>query len=151
MEIQITRESPDTPDARGLIEELDAFLIPLYPISSYHGLNVKALVEQGIHFYVLRVDGKPVGCGGIKLCNGFTEIKRMYVRSEYRGQGLAAILLKHLEEESRKLGYGSIRLETGYKQVEALKMYEKAGYQPVSAFEPYQPDPLSLFYEKKLD
>lgn len=150
MQVEIVRESPDTPDAIKLVEELDAYLIPMYPITSHHGLSVQALIDQGVHFFVMRVDGQAAGCGGIKPCDGFAELKRMYTRSQYRGMGLARQMLAHLEAESCKLGYEWMRLETGYKQVDAIGLYEKAGFTFIPAFAPYQPDLLSLFYEKKL-
>lgn len=150
MQIDITREAPDTPDAISLVEELDAYLIPMYPISSHHGLSIQALIDQGVHFFVMRVDGQAAGCGGFKPCDGFTELKRMYIRPQFRGQGLAGKMLAHLEDESLKLGFSVMRLETGYKQVDAIGLYEKAGFTTIPAFEPYLPDPLSLFYEKKL-
>lgn len=57
MEVQIARERPDTPDARALVLELEAHLGARYPDESRHGLSVERLVEQDVHFFVLRADG----------------------------------------------------------------------------------------------
>ena len=63
----ITPERPDTPDAVALITELEGYLEPLYPRESRHGYGVEKLIAEGVAFFLIRDDGSPVGCGGIKL------------------------------------------------------------------------------------
>ena len=63
----ITLERPDTPDAKALIEELEAHLAPLYPRESRHGFSVEQLIAEAVAFFLIRQDGTPAGCGGIKL------------------------------------------------------------------------------------
>lgn len=90
----ISRESPESPDARTLIAELEAELVPLYPQESRHGYTVDKLIAQGVAFFVVRRDGVPAGCGGIQLYGSeYGELKRMYVRSRHRGLGLARLML----------------------------------------------------------
>jgi hypothetical protein len=67
MPVIVTAERPDTPDAIALITELEAVLEPLYPRESRHGLSVERLIAEGVPFFVLRSDGTPAGCGGVKL------------------------------------------------------------------------------------
>jgi putative acetyltransferase len=43
-----------------------------------------------------------------------------------------------------------LRLETGIHQHQAIRLYERWGFQRIEAFPPYQPDPVSLFYEKRI-
>jgi GNAT superfamily N-acetyltransferase len=58
-----------------------------YPPESRHGFSVERLIKDGVAFFVLRVDGAPAGCGGIKLFGReLGELKRMYVRPESRGR-----------------------------------------------------------------
>src|SRR5438552_2093885 len=96
--IAISQEQPDSPDASALVEELDALLIPLYPIESHHGLAVDALISQEVVFFVARVDGEAAACGGLKFYSKeYAEVKRMYVRPGFRGLGLAKAILRHLE------------------------------------------------------
>jgi hypothetical protein len=63
----ITAERPDTPDALLLIDELQTHLESFYPPESRHGFSVERLIKEDVAFFVLRVDGAPAGCGGIKL------------------------------------------------------------------------------------
>ena len=78
MATAITPEHPAHPDATALIAELDAHLTPLYPSESRHGFSVQRLMSDGVAFFVLRDDGVPAACGGIKLFGThYGEIKRM--------------------------------------------------------------------------
>src|SRR5882757_4066930 len=98
----ITSEHPAAPDAANLIAELDAHLEPLYPSASRHGFSVQKLIADSVAFFVIRVDGAPAGCGGIKLFGTeYGELKRMYVRPQYHGLGLGKSLLDHLTDHAR--------------------------------------------------
>lgn len=73
----ITAERPDTPDALLLIDELQTHLESLYPPETRHGFSVERLIREGVAFCVVRVDGAPAGCGGIKLFGReYGELKR---------------------------------------------------------------------------
>jgi putative acetyltransferase len=144
----IARERPDTAEALALIAELEAVLAPLYPRSSRHGLSVEQLLAQGVLFYVLRAGGEAAGCGGIKVFDDYAEVKRMYVRPAFRGQGCGWRLLDHLAGEARAHGVPHLRLETGIHQAAAITLYERYGFERCAPFGAYQPDPNSLFFEK---
>ena len=74
-------------------------------------------------------DQIPIGCGGIKAFDESTiEVKRMYVKPEYRGKGVAGKILMDLEFWAKELGYQKCVLETGVKQPEAIALYKKYGY-----------------------
>lgn len=151
MTATITPERPDSPDACGLISELDAYFEPLYPPECRHGYSIEKLLNDEVAFFVVRVDGQPAGCGGVKLYGTeYGELKRMYVRPKFRGLGLARRLLKHLEKLARTRGAGLLRLETGIFQPEAIGLYESMGFKRIPPFGEYQADPLGLFFEKKI-
>jgi ribosomal protein S18 acetylase RimI-like enzyme len=148
----IASERPDSPDAQRLISELQSHLESFYPPESRHGFSVDRLIEEGVAFFVLRVDGAPAGCGGIKLFGvDFGELKRMYVRPEFRGRGYGELLVDHLAEHARANGVAVLRLETGIHQKAAIRLYERLGFRRIPPFGPYRPDPLSLCYEKSLE
>ena len=145
----ITPERPDSADAVVLITELEAHLDPLYPSKSRHGYSVEKLLAQAVAFFVLRDNDIPAGCGGIQLFGTeYGELKRMYVRPQFRGLGFGTLLLNHLADYARVHGVGVLRLETGIHQAAAIILYERMGFQRIPAFGEYIEDPLSVFYEK---
>ena len=82
-------------------------------------------------------------------------MKRMYVRETVRGRGVAQALLARIETEARVAGVVVLRLETGERQVAALRFYARAGFRPCAAFGDYaamRPEAVatSLFMEKRL-
>ena len=153
----IRKEDPRTEAARTLIGELDAYLDPLYPKESQHGYGIEELVAQGVEFFVLYEDEAPAACGGVEFFGdqngadeGYGEIKRMYVRPEFRGRGYAKKVLQHLEGLAVSKGFSKLRLETGISQPEAIGLYERNRYCKIPPFGDYWDDPLSFFYEKNL-
>jgi putative acetyltransferase len=151
MSVVITPERPDSADASILITELEAQLSPLYPSESRHGLNIEQLITQAVAFFLLRSNDVPAACGGIKLVGTeYGEIKRMYVRPQFRGQGFAKSILNHLADYAQAQGVAILRLETGIHQQEAIGLYERMGFQPIPPFGSYREDPLSRFYEKRI-
>ena len=155
MTIMISPARPDSPEAAALILELERVLEPLYPQASRHGYSIDKLLREGVTFCVARQDGAPAGCGGVQLFgtatgDAYGEVKRMYVRPAFRGQGVAQAILAHLADTCRQHGVSLLRLETGIYQVEAIRLYERWGFQRIPPFGPYRPDPLSLCYEKKI-
>ncbi len=147
----ITPERPDAADAVALIHELEAHLTPLYPSESRHGFSVEKLIAEAVAFFLLRYQGTPAGCGGIKLFGTqYGEIKRMYVRPQFRGLGFAKLMLNHLEGYARAHGVLLLRLETGIYQPEAIGLYERMGFQRIPPFGAYEEDPLTRCYEKQI-
>jgi ribosomal protein S18 acetylase RimI-like enzyme len=151
MPVAISAEHPDSADAAGLILELEAHLASLYPATSRHGLSVERLVAEKVDFFVLRSDGTPAGCGGILFVDGeYGEIKRMYVRPEFRGLGLGRRILEHLTGHAMSHGMTLLRLETGIHQEEAIALYERQGFHRIPPFGPYTDDSLTVCYEKRV-
>jgi putative acetyltransferase len=151
MPISIEAERPDSPEASVLIAELEVYLEPLYPKESRHGLSVEQLLREEVAFFVVRYDEAAAGCGGVKLFGTqYGEIKRMYVRPQFRGLGLAKMMLDHLAKYALAQGVGLLRLETGIHQTEAISLYERMGFYRILPFGTYQEDPLSVFFEKQI-
>jgi GNAT superfamily N-acetyltransferase len=150
-DVVISLERPDSEDAITLITELEAHLDPLYPKASRHGYSVEKLLREGVFFFIIRAKETLIGCGGVQFFGTeYGEIKRMYVRPQFRGLGFAKLMLDHLEEHSRSNGINLLRLETGIHQHDAITLYERAGFRSISPFGGYKPDPLSRFYEKHI-
>ena len=147
----ITSERPDTVEAQALIQELEGELAPFYPSESRHGYSIERLLAEGVAFFLIREEGVPAGCGGVKLVGReYGEIKRMYVRPQFRGLGLARQMLDHLADHAKNQGIRVLRLETGIHQRDAIRLYEGMGFQRIPPFGEYKEDPLSRFYEKHI-
>ena len=80
----------------------------------------------------------------------YAELKRMYVRPQFRGAGLGKLMLNHLTEYAHGHGLELLRLETGIHQRAAIGLYERMGFRRIPPFGEYQEDPLSRCYEKRL-
>ena len=87
---------------------------------------------------VASLDGVPVGCGAIKPFQENTaEVKRMFVKPEYRGKGVATAVLQELERWASELGFLALVLETGKAQPEAIALYTKKGFQQIPNYGQY--------------
>jgi len=148
--VRIAIERPDQPAAIALIDELDAYQKPLYPAESHHGIDIAALLQPNVVFVMAREGDEAVGCGAVVFEHGWAELKRMYVRPALRGRGVAQAMLAFLEAQAVERGMPLVRLETGYLQPDALRLYERAGYVRRGPFGGYGPDPNSVFMEKRL-
>ena len=140
---------------RELIGELDQVLAAEYLPDQRHGLALQTLFEPHIRFFVARLNGAAIGCGGVALFDDFAEVKRMYVRETARGRGVAQALLTRIETEARAAGLAVLRLETGERQTAALRLYAQAGFTSCAIFGDYAALPpeaiaTSVFMEKRL-
>ena len=94
---------------------------------------------------------EPVGCGAVReYSQDIMEIKRMFVLSGKRGQGIASIILKELEAWCKELNYKKCVLETGKNQPEAIRLYEKNNYRIITKFGRYKNSENSVCFEKEL-
>src|SRR5688572_32926877 len=85
MSLVVEAVQEPTDEARALIEELEAELSGEYAPEQRHGLSAERVFRPGVLFFVARVDGETVGCGGVAFEDGLAEVKRMYVRPRARG------------------------------------------------------------------
>ena len=153
--ITLERTTTPTEEARALITELEAELSGDYEPHQRHGLSIEKVFQPHIAFFIVRRDGKPIGCGGIAFDDGFAEIKRMYVRPGVRGRGVAQAVLARLEAEAKARGVKRLTLETGDVLHAAIRVYERAGFTRCAAFGDYlklAPNTIarSVFLEKRI-
>jgi putative acetyltransferase len=98
-----------------------------------------------------REGARPVGCGAVRLiAPGVAELKRMFTDPAARGRGVAQAVLGALEPAARALGATRLVLETGVRQPEALRLYERSGFTRIAAFGEYLGNPFSVCMEKAL-
>jgi putative acetyltransferase len=144
-----------TDEVRLLIGELEAVLAAEYPPEQRHGLALDAIFQPHVRFFLARHQGAAVGCGGVALFPDFAEVKRMYVRDTARGQGIADAILARIEAEVRSAGLSLLRLETGTRQIAAMRLYARMGFRECAAFGEYAlmaPNAIasSVFLEKRV-
>jgi putative acetyltransferase len=147
--------STPTDEVRTLVAALETELAAEYSAEQRHGLKLEAIFTPHVRFFIERLDGEAIGCGGVALFADFAEVKRMYVRDAFRGRGGAQALLARIEAETLAAGLTTLRLETGDRQAAAVRVYEAAGFRPCAAFGDYlamEPAAVatSLFFEKQL-
>jgi GNAT superfamily N-acetyltransferase len=81
--------------------------------------------------------GVPVGHAALKRFGDDLEMKRVIVDATRRGAGIGALLMAELEKAARAGAARRIILQTGDRQPEAVRLYERSGYTPIPVYEPY--------------
>lgn len=94
------------------------------------------------------LDGKVAGCVALrKLEDGICEMKRLYVRDEFRGQKIGVSLLEKIITEAKAIGYEKLRLDTfPPKMGKAVKLYESYGFREIAPYY-HNPHGETLFME----
>ena len=101
---------------------------------------------------VAYLDKIPVGCGAIKdYSNDTIEVKRMFVLKESRGQGIGGEVLRELESWAVELNYSDLILETGKRQPEAIRLYQKSGYSIIPNYAQYEGVDNSVCMKKSIN
>lgn len=136
--LELKRVSSDDSDFSYLVELLDKELWRRYPdtqqfYSTFNKIKLDASVV--VAYY----EGEPVGCGCFRETedDNKVEIKRMYVKENVRGKGIAISILRELEDWAKQLGKQRAILETGTNQPEAIALYKKLGYEQTDRYDPY--------------
>ena len=135
--IRVVKTTSENPDFLFLIETFDTFLWERYPElkKEYWGNN---LIEFNSNVLIVYLEDEPVACGCFKKYNDTAvELKRMFVSPKARGLGLAQLVIGELEVEAKRQGFEIMILETLYKQIEAISLYQKVGFEIVENYEPY--------------
>ena len=132
------RTDSDNTDFQNLVSLLDADLAVRDGSEHdfYHQFNK---IQNLKNVVVCYVDEQAIGCGAFKPYEeNNVEVKRMYVKPEFRGHGIGLQILKELELWAFESGYAECVLETGKKQPEAIHLYQKAGYSITKNYGQYE-------------
>lgn len=149
LEVEIAAEPLTGDAARRLISALNAELAGAYPEpgANHFRLDPTEVGAGAGTFVVAKWRGEPVGCGAVRrlrdaasvseLGVNVGELKRMYVAPAVRGRGIGRGLLSRLEREARALGVQRLVLETGTRQLDALRLYRAAGFVDIPPYGEY--------------
>ena len=146
--LNIIRTNSDNKDFIALVAQLDKLLAELdgEEHAFYNSLNK---IDKIKHVIVAYDDGKPVACGAIReFAPDAMEVKRMYTIPDYRGKGIAYTVLTELEKWAAELAYNRCVLETGKRQPEAIRLYQKTGYNIIPNYGQYINVENSVCFEK---
>jgi len=148
--LEIIRSDSEDKDFVNLVSLLDAGLA--ITDGEDHAFYDQFNKLNAIKYVVVAYQSSiPVGCGAIKAYNECTmEVKRMFVKEEYRGKGIAGKILSELENWARELGFQKCILETGTRQIEAIALYKKSQYCIIPNYGQYEGVENSRCFEKKL-
>jgi len=149
LSIEFREADPLATPASDLIRDMVGEMAALYGITGRIGVPfepAELLRPDGVYL-VGWVDAKAVAGGGVRRIGpGLGEFKRMYVRPDFRGRGLSALLLSALEAAAVDLGLGTARLDTGPSQPAALHLYKSMGYRSIGN---YNANPRAAFWGEK--
>jgi len=100
--------------------------------------------------FLARYDGTVVGCIALrKIDEHVCEMKRLYVRPQYRGNKIGRLLSEKLISEARSMGYRTMRLDTVPEMTAAKALYRSLGFGKIEPYR-YNPIPGALFMELSL-
>lgn len=135
--INLIRTNSDNADFRELVQLLDADLaIRDGAEHSFYAQFNK--IDKIRHVVVAYENERAVGGGAFREYEpNVAEIKRMFVRPEERGRGIAGQILSALENWAKELNFTECILETGKKQPEAIRLYRKSGYETMPSYGQY--------------
>jgi DNA-binding MarR family transcriptional regulator len=151
--VTVAEESPRQADGRWCREQYFAELSRRFDggfdVATGDPSDSADLLPPSGSFVVARLDGEPVGCGGLKTLDAATgEIKRVWTSASARGIGVAGRIMARLEQSAREAGFSVLRLDTNRSLVEAQALYRKLGYREIGR---YNDNPYAdHFFEKRL-
>ena len=147
---RIVKTDNTNQDFKNLVKELDAYL-KVTDGDEHDFYNQFNSLEKIKKVVVAYKEGIPIGCGAFrKVDDSSVEIKRMYVKPNERGSGVAKEILNFLEIWAKENKFQKCILETGDRQVEAIRFYQKLGYYKIQNYGQYTEMENSLCFEKTI-
>lgn len=151
MAVTVAIETPLQDDVRGLVEKLNAHLLPLSPLEFQFKMTVEQMAGADTTVFVARDDsGKAIGMGALKVHSAeLGEVKRMFTDLDVRGKRVGSALLEAIVGLARERGLPMLMLETGTGPGfdGAHRLYTRSGFVSRGAFLDYPESEWSAFFE----
>ena len=145
MRLKLTLAHREPEEIRPLFQEYtDMILANLPAFRAY--LDIQHYDDEAAHLerkygppegrlYLARWDGSAAGCSCLlKLDEERCELKRLYVRSAFRGRQIGEALLRQLIDDARSIGYHHMLLDTLPFMDSALRLYRRLGFHPIPCY-----------------
>lgn len=101
--------------------------------------------------YLCKVDGKSAGCIALrKLSDSKCEMKRLFIRPEFRGLHIGSILVDHVIADAREIGYREMYLDTIPQFRSAIEIYKSRGFEETARYNDSPEELPTLFFIKML-
>ncbi len=134
----LIRTTSDNKDFQNLVVLLDAFL-KITDGDDHAFYDQFNKVDTIKNVVVVYFKNEPVGCGAFKEYDSKTvEIKRMFVKDDFRGKGIASQILLALELWAKESKYSECILETGIRQTSAIALYLRSNYTVIPNYGQYK-------------
>jgi GNAT superfamily N-acetyltransferase len=141
----------EDPVAVDLVERVQQEYVTRYGGRDEAAVDPAGFVPPEGLFLVAEAAGVPIACGAWRVYPpGGVEIKRVYVAPEFRRRGLAQLIVAALERSAADAGHGTVVLNTGDRQPEAIALYRDLGYVPVPGYGVYACSRGAVFLGKDL-
>ncbi|MDE5580100.1 MAG: GNAT family N-acetyltransferase [Treponemataceae bacterium] len=149
--MQFIYTNGENPDFIELCRGLDDFLNELVGGEENRAEYVPYNRLSDIHDAIIAYDGEiPVGCAAFKKYDDeFAEVKRVFIKQEFRGKGISRELMKRLENAAKEQGFRCLILESGEPLVAAMSLYRKIGYEVIPNYGQYKDMPDSVCMKKE--
>lgn len=152
MRMRFAYTDGDNADFIELCHSLDNFLNELVGGEENRSVYIPYNQLDDIHDVVIAYDeDTPVGCASFKKYDDkCAEVKRVFIKPEYRGRGISKQLMEFLENSARKHGYRRLILESGAPLTAAMALYKEIGYKIIPNYGQYQDMSDSICMGKEL-
>ena len=158
---RIVPKDPSEPDCCALVEAHWDEMGQLYGDTGPCEFQPEDVMGDGCLFLAVYAGDVIAGCGALRPMlreeEGYlpersreAEVKRVYVKPEFRNQGAARLIMEALHAAAADMGYTILSLETGTLQPYAIQLYRRLGYTDGRPYGKYIDDPRSVFLTLKL-
>ncbi|MDJ0319906.1 GNAT family N-acetyltransferase [Pseudarthrobacter sp. PS3-L1] len=143
----------EDPALRTFLEEHLVDMAPCSPLESQHALDLTALQQPTVRLWVAWKEQRIAGtCALAALTPDHEELKSMRTDPDFRGQGVASELLRHVLANAKIRKVARISLETGSMEffAPARALYKRNGFGQCQPFGSYIQDPYSIYMTRTL-
>ena len=147
----IRLQNPHSDPAQAMLDALWDEIQRRYEFTAPTDMHPDDFTNPRAAFWVAMVQDTPAGSIGLMpLPQDIAELNAMYVTPEFRGAGIAQGLIQAREEHARQHDFTVVPLRAGSQQPEAVRFYEKMGFNRIPCFGKYAESSNSWCFEKQL-